>query len=89
MNREDKRAAAREAKRVEKVESTSAPTTRDRTSPGTFLKEVRSELRKVNWPSRPEVISYTLVVLVTTAVLTAIVWSIDWVVSNAVLNIFG
>lgn len=89
MNREDKRAAAREAKRVEKVEATAAPASRDRTSPGTFLKEVRSELRKVNWPSRPEVISYTLVVLVTTAVLTGIVWSIDWVVSNAVLNLFG
>lgn len=89
MNREDKRAAAREAKRVEKVEGTAAPTSRDRTSPTTFLKEVRSELRKVNWPSRPEVVSYTLVVLVTTAVLTGIVWSIDWVVSNAVLNLFG
>ena len=89
MNREDRRAAERDARRADKVEATTAPTKRERTSPATFLKEVRSELRKVNWPSRPEVVSYTLVVLVVTAVLTAIVWGMDWVVSNAVLNLFG
>jgi preprotein translocase subunit SecE len=89
MNREDRRAAARDEKRAEKVEATEAPIASKRTSPTAFLKEVRSELRKVNWPSRPEVVSYTLVVLVTTAILTAIVWGMDWVVSNAIINVFG
>ena len=89
MNREDRRAAAREAQRADKVEATAAPDARGRTSPPQYLREVRSELRKVNWPSRPEVLNYTVVVLVVTAVLTAIVWGMDWVMSNVILNLFG
>ena len=89
MNRQDRRAAERAAHRAEQVEATSHLPTRERTSPGQFLKEVRQELRKVNWPSRSEVSSYTAVVLVTTAVLTLIVWAVDWVISNAVINVFG
>ena len=89
MNREDRRAARRAAQRAERVEPTTAPVSSGRTSPAQFLKEVRQELRKVNWPSRDEVISYTAVVLVTTAALTAITWGVDWLISNAVLNVFG
>lgn len=89
MSREDRRAARRAAKRAERVEATAAPVKSSRTGPAQFLKEVRQELRKVNWPSRSEVVSYTAVVLVTTAVLTAIVWGVDWLISNAVLNVFG
>jgi len=28
-----------------------------------FLKEVRSEIKKVNWPTRKETIGYTLIVI--------------------------
>jgi len=31
--------------------------------PGKFFKGIRSEVKKVNWPSRDEVWQYTLVVL--------------------------
>jgi preprotein translocase subunit SecE len=89
MNRQDRRASERAAHRAEQVEPTSSLPARERTSPGQFLKEVRQELRKVNWPSRSEVVSYTAVVIVTTAVLTATVWAVDWVISNAVINVFG
>lgn len=89
MNRQDRRAAERAAHRAEQVEATSHLPTRERTSPGQFLKEVRQELRKVNWPSRNETVSYSMVVLVTTAALTTIVWGVDWLISNAVLNVFG
>ncbi len=33
---------------------------------GNFLKDVRSELKKVTWPSRPEVTSTTIVVIAAT-----------------------
>jgi|AntRauTorcE11898_2_1112593.scaffolds.fasta_scaffold104227_2 preprotein translocase subunit SecE len=89
MNRDDRRASKRAAQAAERVEATAAPVKTKRTGPAQFLKEVRQELRKVNWPSRSEVVSYTAVVLVTTAVLTAIVWGVDWLISNAVLNVFG
>jgi preprotein translocase subunit SecE len=92
MNRESKRDKDREERRYEgdtRAEMRDPGATRERTSPPQFLREVRSELRKVNWPNRQEVISYTLVVLVTTAVLTLFVWGLDWIVSKAVINVFG
>ena len=61
---------------------------RERTPPGQFLKEVRSELRKVAWPNRREVASYTVVVLVTTTALTLFTFGLDWVIREATLNIF-
>jgi preprotein translocase subunit SecE len=34
-----------------------------------FLRDVKSELKKVTWPARPEVMNTTLVVIVATVVL--------------------
>jgi preprotein translocase subunit SecE len=92
MSREDKRARARDEQRAERVAATpapGAPVARERTSPPQFLREVRSELRKVVWPNRKEVTSYTVVVLVTTVVLVGIVWGLDEVIRRAVINTLG
>lgn len=42
-----------------------------------FLREVKVELTKVEWPNRQELIAYTAVVFVTVAVITTLLWSID------------
>jgi preprotein translocase subunit SecE len=90
MNREEKRRGGREERRTEDIKSAgSGPTRSTRTSPKQFLREVRSELRKVVWPNRKEVTSYTIVVLVTTVVLVAIVWGMDEVIRRAVINTLG
>ncbi len=97
MNRDERRAAKRAEKRdaasAVPVGATSGGSSeigpRKRTKPGQFLKETRSELRKVAWPSRKEVGGYTVVVLVVTAALTLIVFAMDWVIRNATLNLFG
>jgi len=60
----------------------------ERTSPVQFSKEVRSELRKVSWPTRTEVINYSIVVLITVVVLTVFIGAIDWVFSTFVLELF-
>ena len=52
-----------------------------------FLKEVRQELRKVDWPSRRELISYTVVVLVTVIVMTSLVFGLDFVFSKLIFNV--
>jgi preprotein translocase subunit SecE len=62
---------------------------RQRTSPPQFLREVRAELRKVNWPSREQIASYTVVVLVITAVLTVFVWGADEGIRRIVLETLG
>jgi preprotein translocase subunit SecE len=54
-----------------------------------FLKEVRAELRKVAWPSRQEMIAYTVVVLVSVVFLTSLVFGMDFVFTKGVLRVFG
>ena len=62
---------------------------RRRTPARQFLREVRAELKKVDWPSRRELISSTIVVLVTVTVLTAFVAALDFAFSKAILNVLG
>ena len=50
----------------------------DRVGPGEYLKEVRDEMRKVAWPKRPEVVRYSIVVLITVIVYTALVGGLDF-----------
>jgi preprotein translocase subunit SecE len=52
---------------------------RKRTAPRVFLKEVRQELKKVAWPTRQEMVAYTIVVLVAVVVLTSLVFGMDLV----------
>jgi preprotein translocase subunit SecE len=59
-----------------------------RTTPGQFIGEVRAELRKVAWPTREEVIRYTIVVLLTVVVLTALIFGLDYAFAKAVLFLF-
>jgi preprotein translocase subunit SecE len=44
-----------------------------------YLREVREEMRKVAWPTWPEVRKYSLVVLVTVVIFTALVGGLDFV----------
>lgn len=45
-----------------------------------FLREVRAELRKVHWPNRKELVTYTIVVLVTVAIAAVFLGLVDFVV---------
>jgi preprotein translocase subunit SecE len=60
----------------------------ERTSPAQFVGEVRGELRKVVWPTREELINYSVVVFFTIVILTAIIAGLDWVTGDAVLRLF-
>jgi preprotein translocase subunit SecE len=95
MSRQMKRIQAREERRAQRTtdqrraEREELMRGRRRTSPREFLREVRQELKKVAWPGRREVVAYTLVVLVATTVLTAIVFGLDYVFGRLVFAIFG
>jgi preprotein translocase subunit SecE len=60
-----------------------------RVGPRQFFREVRQELKKVAWPTRRELLAYTLVVLVSVVVLTSFVFGLDFLISKGVLAIFG
>lgn len=42
-----------------------------------FLKEVRAEMRKVVWPNREELTTYTIVVIVTVAIVAVFISLVD------------
>jgi len=49
-----------------------------------FLKDVRSEMRKVIAPSRTEVRSTTTVVLITVFIFAAYFWLVDTIIGRAI-----
>ena len=93
MNRQQKRILQRQgeidaegAPLPSRRRTSSAP--QQRTPVMQFLREVRAELRKVAWPSRAETTNYSIVVLVTVVLLTAMIYGLDWVFSTFVLELF-
>ena len=86
MNREQKRAMQKarqvdaEGAPVQTRERRTPPakTADERTSPRQFLREVRAELRKVSWPTREELIRYSIIVLVAIVVVTAFISAVDF-----------
>ena len=55
----------------------------------TFYKQVVAELRKVIWPTRRELVTYTSVVLVFVLFMVTIVSIFDFLFSQGVLKVFG
>jgi preprotein translocase subunit SecE len=45
----------------------------------TFLKEVRLEMKKVNWPTRKETVKYTLIVIGVSVGVAAFLGGLDFV----------
>ncbi|MEE6260346.1 preprotein translocase subunit SecE [Plantactinospora sonchi] len=54
-----------------------------------FFREVVAELRKVIWPTRKELLTYTAVVVVFVAVVLTIVAGLDYAFAKGVLWVFG
>jgi preprotein translocase subunit SecE len=55
----------------------------------TYYRQVVAELRKVIWPTRRELVTYTAVVLVFVLFMVAVVALYDFASSQAVLKVFG
>ncbi len=98
MNREMKRMLQKQgqldeqgAPKAQRRQPT-APSPREReqrTKPTEFVREVRSELRKVAWPTRPEVVNYSIIVFVAVVILTAFVGVLDYGFGEFVIRLFN
>ena len=42
-----------------------------------FLREVKVELKKVTWPTKKQLIAYTVVVFLTVLMIATLIWVID------------
>ena len=54
-----------------------------------FLREVVAELRKVIWPARNQMVTYTIVVIVFVVIMVAITALLDVLFAKGVLSVFG
>jgi len=96
LNREMRRLQAKEEERAKKRRSDASRSQKKNSKDENlnlfqrfrkYLREVRSELRKVSWPSREELQTYTIVVFGVTTVLTLIVFAMDWAFSRLVITV--
>lgn len=56
---------------------------------GAWFREMRSELKKVVWPSGKEVYKNTLVVLIVCAIFAIITYAMDALLNTGVLALLG
>ena len=66
-----------------------SPKRAGRTTPALFFRQVVGELRKVIWPTRKELVTYTVVCLVFVIFMVIIVTSLDYGFTKLIFEVFG
>jgi len=61
---------------------------RERATIPQFFREVRDEMRQVAWPTRPEVVNYTIIVLVVLVIMTSLIFGLGYGFSKFVAFFF-
>ncbi len=61
---------------------------RRRTTPLQFAREVRDELRQVAWPTRAEMVTYSLVVFFTLLLMIALIYLLNYAFGHGVVYMF-
>ncbi len=95
MNREMRRLQAKEEERAKKRRSGAPRQQKSSKDEGLslfgrirkYLREVRSELKKVNWPTRQELTTYSIVVFGMTTILTLVVFGMDWAFNRVIISL--
>jgi preprotein translocase subunit SecE len=83
-----KRGAAKSGTKTAPKKQPPAPR-RKRTSPGLYYRQIVAEMRKVVWPTRSELMTYTSVVIVFVLCIIGFVALVDFGVERAVQAVFG
>jgi len=83
LNREQKRSlkkmgALNDQGQPTRVQPQPRPRGNERVGPIQYMREVRDEMRKVAWPTRPEVVRYSIIVTVCVIVYMLYVGVIDY-----------
>ena len=81
---------ASKAQKDKKSEKKSKPSTFDRI--GRWLRELKSELKKVQWPSKKQTMNNTVIVIACVLVVGVFIWLFDFVAGgliNALINLVG
>ncbi|HVB52248.1 MAG TPA: preprotein translocase subunit SecE [Acidimicrobiales bacterium] len=60
----------------------------DRATPAEFFRQIREEMRQVSWPTRPEVINYSTIVLFVLIFMTSLIFGLGFGFSKFVSFLF-
>jgi preprotein translocase subunit SecE len=74
---------------AERRSGSGAAAKRDRTTPALFTRQVAAELRKVIWPTRNELMTYTVAALVFVVIMSTIVLTLDYGFTKLMFWVFG
>ncbi|HET9773120.1 MAG TPA: preprotein translocase subunit SecE [Acidimicrobiia bacterium] len=92
MNRQTKRQMKRQGGETpaaaERRRPAPPPPHRERSTAKEFVRDVRGELKKVAWPTKPEVVTSTIVVLMAVIVMTLLIFGLDYLFAEGVLRLF-
>lgn len=64
---------------IKKIDTTKTGAMKGKTT--AFFRSSWNELKKVHWPSRKEIVTYTAVVLVSVAFVSMLIWAADSILS--------
>jgi preprotein translocase subunit SecE len=86
---DDPRTKAKKAKKAKKPKTSDDPSNNPFVYVVTYLKQVVAELRKVIWPNRKQMGSYTSVVLAFLVFMVTLIGLVDLGLAKLVLLVFG
>ncbi|NLG47553.1 preprotein translocase subunit SecE [Gordonia sp. (in: high G+C Gram-positive bacteria)] len=82
-------AVAERTKSTEAVETSTGASRNPFVKIWVFLKQVIAELRKVIWPTRSELVNYSIIVFVFVVLITAFIAGLDIGFAKLILLVFG
>lgn len=92
--KDDKSAKTEKSDKDKSVKTAAKSTAKDdkpkkRRGLGTFLREIFEQLRKVVYPTRKQLLTYTAVVLIFVTIMIGVIYGLDYVMSKGVTWVFG
>lgn len=54
-----------------------------------YVKETQGELKQVTWPTKPELIGSTIVVIFVTLVLAVFIYAVDKILETLIFSVLG
>ena len=93
MNREMRRMSEREERLAKKADRNIGKFSGEKVSRlkriVNYILEVRTELKRVNWPSRDTLSTFTIVTIVTVISMTLLIFGMDFGFKNTLINLLS
>ena len=93
MNREMRRMSEREERLAKKADRNIGQYSGEKVSRfkriANYIGEVKTELKRVNWPSRDILSSFTIVTIITIATMTILIFGMDFGFKTTLINLLS